>query len=310
MSSPIPLRDHRAFTLALYHATQKSHATIGKLDQMFRELATSLGPDASTSDLTTAGMTAWLARYGPQRAPQTIIGQLSNLRTICAIAAEEGWLERQPSWKRLRPVCRGPAPERGRHFSRAEIASLLGRLEARVTHLGDWRSRRLYATVATAAYTGLRRNELLFLRLEDIDLLEQIIRVVPLPSRQLKTPESARAVPIAPELAAILADWMPHTGPEWLFPGIKRRTAWHGGKPGYRPADELREACLAAGIPPGTWQWLRRAWATHAESAWLLSDPAIERILGHTTATTSKRWYRRADLDNLRALGQRISYQL
>ena len=305
--SSIPLQDHHRFVLALYRATRKSHATIGKLDQMCRELAMALGTEASTADLTTAGMLSWLALYGPRRAPQTIVGQLSNLRTICAIAAEEGWLDRQPSWKRLRPVCRAPCPDRGRHFSRAEIAALLGWLEARVTHLGDWRSRRLYAAVATAAYTGLRRNELLFLRLEDLDFVEQIIRVVPLPARQLKTP-GMRAVPIAPELAAILADWTPHAGPEWAFPGVKRRTAWHGGKPGYRPADELRKACIAAGIPPGTWQWLRRAWATHAESAWLLSDPAIERILGHTTAT-SKRWYRKSDLDNLRALGQRITYQ-
>jgi integrase len=313
MSPPIPLHDLRKFVLALYHATQKSPATVGKIRQMFDELAIALGPDATTAQLTTAGMTSWLALYRPQRAPQTIIGQLSNLRTICAIAAEEGWLDRAPTWKRLWPKVPPPPIDDGGYWSLAEVAALLGYLHGRVTHLGDWKSRRLYAAAAVALYTGLRRDELLFLRLEDVDLAVGIIRVVPRHERQLKTPQSARVVPIAPELAAIVADWTPHAGPGWLFPGIKRRSAWHGGKVGYRPSDELQGACTAAKVPRGTWQWARRTWATHAELAWQLSDPTIERVLGHTPGripgATSKRWYRKADLDNLRAIGQRISYQ-
>ena len=177
-------------------------------------------------------------------------------------------------------------------------------------HLGDWFSFRLYAAVGVAVYTGLRRDELLCLRMVDVDLAGGMLFVVPLPERDLKTPQSVRPVPICPELAVILAAWMPLAESEWLFPGVRRRGAWRGGKSGHRPADELKAACVAAGIVPGTWQWMRRAWAVHAETAWFFTDPAIDRVMGHSPgSSTSKRWYRRADLDNLRALGQRITYQ-
>lgn len=311
---PIPLRDLRSFILALYHATQKSPATIGKIRQMLDELEHALGTDATTFDLSTAGITSWMALYGPRRNAQTLTGQLSNLRTIASIAAEEGWLEQPPSWKRLRPKLPAPPLEDSGYWSLAEVSALLGYLQARVLHFGDWKSRRLFVAVAVALYGGLRRNELLFLPLADVDLLTGLIWVVPHQDRGLKSSTTARAVPIAPELSTILADWIPHAGPTYLFPGAKKRNAWHGGKVGCRPSDELQRACLAAKIPPGTWQWARRTWATHAELAWLLSDPAIERVLGHTPGktpgATSKRWYRKRDLGNLRAIGQRITYQL
>jgi integrase len=304
---PIPLSELRKFVLALYSATGRKPATTGRIRQMLDELEHVLGTDATTADLNTAGMTRWLATYRPKRAPETIIGHLGNLRTICAIAQEEGWLERAPSWKRLRPRSRPPTIKR--HHSRREIAELLECLRLRTVHLGDWFSWRLYAAVAVAVYTGLRRDELLCLRLVDVDLAEGIIFVVPLPERDVKTPGSVRPVPICPELGVILAAWMPLAGPVHLFPGVKRKGAWRGGKSGHRPADELKAACVAAGIAPGTWQWCRRAWAVHAETAWFFTDPAIDRVMGHSPgSTTSKRWYRRADLDNLRALGQRITY--
>lgn len=311
--TPIPLHDLRKFVIALYVANQMSPRTIGKLKQMFHELDNALGATAATSDLTTAGIVAWKALYASQRAPQTIVGQLSNLRTITAIAVEEGWLERAPTWKRLQPKLPPPPLEDTGYWSLEEVAKLLGYLRLRVTAFGDWKSRRLLAATAVALYGGLRRDELLFLPLDRVELASGLIWVVPHQERGVKRPTTARAVPIAPELDTILADWIPHAGPTWLLPGVKRRSAWSGGKVGYRPSDELRRACLEAKIPPGTWQWARRTWATHAELAWLLSDPAIERVLGHTPGkapgATSKRWYRKRDLPNLRAIGQRITYQ-
>ena len=307
MPRPIPLGDLHTFVLALYSANQQSKHTIGKLRQMFNELRGTLGEDATTEELTTGAMVQWKALYAPGRGLHTVAGHLSNLRTICAIAVEEGWLDRPPTWRRLWPKLPRVELDDGEYWSLIEIAALLGYLRARVAHFADWKSRRLLAAVGVALYAGLRRDELLFLRLVDVDLEAGFIRVADHDDREgLKTGE--RMVPIAPELAAILADWLPHAGPVFAFPGVKRKSAWHGGKVGYRPSDELRDASQGPKIPPGTWQWARRTWATHAELVWLFSDPAIERMLGHSPRV-SKRWYRRSDLDNLRAIGRRITYQ-
>jgi integrase len=304
---PIPMLELRAHVLSLYSLTGRKPATIGRIDQMFTELAGALGRSATTEALTTAGMMVWLGLYAPLRSPETTIGHLSNLRTICAMALEEGWIERVPAWKRLRPRRRRLTEKR--HHSRHELATLLDYLRERA-QLGTHVSRRLQAAVAIAIYCGLRRDELLFLRLADVDLAAGIVWVVPHAERGLKTDGAERPVPIPPELAEILAGYLPHAGPVYLFTGIRRGRPWHGGRVGHRPVDELRGACVACGIAPGTWQWLRRAWATHAESAWFLNDGAIERVMGHTSPKTSKVWYRNWDLDNLRAIGKRITYQV
>ena len=186
---------------------------------------------------------------------------------------------------------------------------MLDHLESR-SGSGQWRDRRLRAAASVAAYTGLRRDELLFLRLEDIDLSGGLIRVVPTGERGLKTRDSAQPVPIPPELAPILERRIPDSGPGWLLPGVRRESAWHGGQVGKRPIDDLRRAGDAVGIRELSWQSLRRSWATHAESAWCLTDPQIQRVLRHTSPLTSRRHYPAADADNLRAIGSRVSYQV
>lgn len=308
MCRPIPLSEFRLWVRNLYSATGKTKSTVKRLDQMLAELSVALGPAATTADLTTAGIAAWMALFAPRRASATVVGHLSNLRTICAMAWEEGWLERTPAWKRLRPKGRPPATKR--HHSRAELVILLRYLRTRVSLFADWESRRLYAAMAVAIYTGMRRDELLCLRVIDVDLVAGMISIVPLPCRGLKTEASERTVPIPPELGVVLAAWIPFADPLWLFPGIRHRGPWRGGKVGCRPVDALRRACIAAGIAAGTWQWMRRAWATHAETGLLLPDGAIERILGHTTPRVSRKHYCQVDLDNLRAIGRLISYDV
>jgi integrase len=299
----VSLAKLRAHVSLVYRASSKTRSTAQKAEQLLGELIAVLGPDATTDRLTTSGIAAWMGLYAPRRAPHTVIGHLGVLRTLCAMAVEEGWLERAPVWKRLRPRAR-PLVEQ-RHYSLAEISTLLRYLAGRAP--GSWAAHRLYAAVAIAAYTGLRRDELLCLEWGHVDLVAGIISVVPLPGRVLKTARSCRAVPIPPGLRPILEAWRPFATPIHVLPGAKRKGPWRRAKAGRRPVDELKAACAASGIPAGTWQWLRRSWATHAESAWLFSEPAIERVLGHTSPV-SKTWYRRADLENLRAIGQRVVF--
>ena len=64
------------------------------------------------------------------------------------------------------------------------------------------------AIYLTAAFTGLRRGELLALRWRDVDFTGALIRVrASYSARQLTTPKSGkvRSVPMAPDVAAALA---------------------------------------------------------------------------------------------------------
>lgn len=312
MAKPIPLADFRGRVVTLYGDLNRNRSTVQKIDQVLAELVECLGPGATTADLTTASIARWSASLGRTRAPWTVIGQMGYLRAACSYAVEEGWLDRPPSWSRLMP--RRPRPGRGLHHPREQLGRLLAFLEERARD-GGWIDRLLHTATAVAIYTGLRRDELLFLRQSDVLLQQGILLVIPIEERSLKTPESEQPVPIAPELRPILEAHLPwaaeRTDPAhpWLFPGPRHRRAWHGGGPGRRPIDRLRQAALSIGIPEITWQSLRRSWATHAETAWGLSDPQIQRVLRHTSPLTSQAHYRAADVANLRSIAERITYR-
>jgi integrase len=259
---------------------------------------------ATTADLTTATFTTWLNSY-PGRGANTQLGYLGYMRAICRAAWEDGYLDRCPSWRRLRPRPTPPATAHALPWT--DVVRLLDFLESAAL-AGTWTDRRLYALVATVAYTGLRRDEALFLRLVDADLTAGFLLLQSTADRPLKTPSSGQPVPICPELAEILEAWSPSAGPVHLFPGVKRRSAWHGGSPGYRPIDHLRAAAAAAGVPPLGWHDLRHTWATHAESRWGIDGPVIQRVLRQTSLKTTAR-YRHADLENLSRIAPQITYR-
>lgn len=312
MNKSIALAAFRRRVLRLYRDLGRDPGTILKMDQLLGELGEVLGPAARTDHLTTEAIARWRAVYGPSRAVWTVIGQLGYLRAACSYAVEEGLLGRPPNFRRLLP--KRPGPGRGLHHPLEDLRRLLDHLERRAL-AGAWTDRRLFALVATALLTGLRRNELLFLRQADVLLEAGIIAIVPIGERGLKTADSEQPVPIPPELDRILRDWLPvaaeHSDPDrpWLWPGERGRNAWHGGGPGRRPIDRLQAAGREVGIARITWQSLRRSWATHAETAWGLTDPQIQRVLRHTSPLTSRLHYRAADVANLRSIAERISYR-
>jgi integrase len=199
-------------------------------------------------------------------------------------------------------------PTRKKHHPQEDIRRVLELLK---TEIGQeqgwprWRARRLYALVATFAYTGLRRDEALNLHAEDIDFDLRMIMLVER-SKRMKTEKSAQPVPMPAALVPILEGWLEHwaDGPEglpecpFLFPGVTRVGPWNGGPPGHRPIDQIKAAGERAGVQGFTFLSLRHSYATHAES-WGLSAAMIQRVLRHTTLGTQKH-YRHADVDNMR----------
>ncbi len=308
MSRSVPLDQVAAELLAIYQVARRP-STVRKLRHILSRLQATVAPEGqvpTSQDLTTAGIARYLALACPRCSPNTVRGHLGYIRAIASYAAEEGLLDRPPNFRRLMP--QRVKPRGGRHLTADQVARLLEHLAGRRAR--SWKDRRLEALVATAAYAGLRASELLWLRVEDVDLAGRILRVDPHPARGLKTEESEQPVPIAAELAPILEAWLPWTGGStWFNPGLGGRGPWVGGRPGCRPVDALADAAAACGLGRVTWQTLRRSWGTHAASRWGLTDPEIQAVLRHANPETCRRHYREVDLANLRGIAARVSYR-
>ncbi len=284
--------------LAFYRVARRP-ATATRVAKVLREVA-EFGD--GSPNVTTTQVASWVASR-PDRAPLTWSVYLSYLRAALSFALDEGWCERVPVWRRLKQ----PLPPRAvpRHLTAAELRRLIGALGESAAS-GEFRPRRLLAAVSTIAYTGLRRSEALFLRVDDLDLATGLLRVRSHPLRPLKTPWSAQPVPVAPELESILRAWLPFAGEPWLFPGERRRGPWAWGSAGRQPVDELLAAAKGLGLGRVTWSTLRHTWATQAESRWGLTAPQIQRVLRHTSPRTQG-FYCHSDDANLAEIGRRIS---
>lgn len=334
---PIPFTDFAAELLELYKPPQRAKATYKKMESALRVLAALIG-DGTTAALTPALIARIVTQRPEKESPNTTHCLLRNVQAACNYAVSRGYLRSSPFGFRRQWV-RRTAPKPRKHHSADEMSRVLelARSDIARKHAGSWsqwRARRLYALVATVAYTGLRKMEAIRLRVEDIDLAGRMLLVVERHGSRLKTEGSAQPVPIPDALAVILAEWLPYlaipegmkgdaaadvlgpmpeanpTGkrdPGWVFPNAYRTGPWVGGPPGYKPLDRLRRLGDRAGVKELTFLSLRHTWATHAESRWGFSEAMIQRVLRHTSRRTQYH-YRHADPDNLRAAVQSLGF--
>jgi integrase len=258
----------------------------------------------------------------PGQSSETLRSVLSSLRAVCSYAEACGYLGAgriSPfRIKRLSKWVTRTERKEGRHLSRDEIRRVLDRLRLDVaerTEWAQWRSRRIYVLTAIIAYCALRKNEAIRLQVGDVDLPGRTIHIVA--RTKLKTTASAQPVPIPDALVPILADWLAHRldappgvvvpACPWLIPCINRKVPWLHGALGAKSLDVFQDAAERAGIQGATLQALRRSWATHAEYHGL--GPAmIQRVLRHTSGRTAERWYRKADLPNMREVCKGIDF--
>ena len=122
-------------------------------------------------------------------------------------------------------------------------------------------------------HTGMRRDELLSLKWQQISLDEKTIRI-------LGKGDKERLVPINGSLAAILSA-LPRSDSEFVFPrkdGLKR---WPSSF-----AEAFRSAVKEAEIPYCTPHDLRRTVATRLKEKGV-SDKVIQAVLGHVSIDTT-----------------------
>lgn len=289
----VALRKFRSEILALYEPPMRAARTYQKMRLVLGRL---LGLDGlkTTADLTPLTVARFCHEAPEDVGPNTLRGQLGYLSAACTYAVHRGWLKASPFHFRKKAdwVREGPKVRQTHHPMDA-IARVLAHLEAQAT---SWDGLRLWALVTVVAFTGLRRDEALRLRVEDVALDPGVLWIRP--RRRLKTTASAAPVPLADRAVEVLARWLPRCGSEWVFPHTRLTGPWTGGPIGGRPLDRVKAAAREVGVRGFTFLSLRHSFATHAE-AWGLSELMLQRILRHTTPITQ--WhYRHADLVNLR----------
>ncbi len=177
-------------------------------------------------------------------------------------------------------------------FSPEEVLAL-------VRAAGDEQDAAIYLT---AAFTGLRRGELLALRWRDVDFVGQAIRVrASYSDGQVTTPKSGkvRSVPMAPDVATALA-------------GLGQRDRWTGDDDlvfvgtvgGHLDGSALRrrylDALQRAGLRPLRFHDLRHTFGTR-----MIAKADIRRVqewMGHADVQTTMKYLHYAPRDDDAAL--------
>ena len=161
------------------------------------------------------------------------------------------------------------------------LPALLSREEVHrlVAHAANARHR---VMLLTAYAAGLRLNEVLHLRVSDIDSARMTIRV-----EQGKGGKDRYTILSTTLLDALRAYWRVHRPATWLFPGRRGRPMDPSAlQHAYSVAK--RRAGLTK---PGGIHALRHAFATHLLEAGV-DLHTIQRLLGHTSiATTTRYWH-------------------
>jgi len=241
-------------------------------------------------DITPATIEAWRATFGPGLAART--------KNKWQVVLHGVFRRAQTVWDLpVNPVA-GIEKHRQRSsgdidvFSPEEVLAL-------VRAAGSEQDAAIYLT---AAFTGLRRGELLALRWRDVDFAGQAIRVrSSYAGGQLTTPKSGkvRSVPMAPDVAAALA-------------ALGRRERWTGddelvfvGEAGsYLDGSALRRRYTAALARAGL-RRLRFHDLRHTFGTRMIAKADIRRVqewMGHADVQTTMKYLHYAPRDDDAAL--------
>lgn len=275
----------RPTTQALYASMVRVH------------IAPTLG-NVRLADLSPRRVQAWLDGMGPRQRTEDARALLG---TILRDAQRLGYVESNV-------VDRTRAPHRNKlkrqSFDLDELARIM---EAAARY-------RMRNMIAVAAYTGLRRGELLGLRWEDVDFdaptLAVVRQVVELKNRPCvqehpKTDAGRRVVPLVlPAVAALRAQQAllraeAVVGP-WVFPSSRGTLP----KPGVA-TDIFRRIVAKAGVEPRPFHALRHTAASILLGAGV--EPALcAKVMGHASLAVFYATY--ADL--LPAAGEQVGRQV
>jgi integrase len=320
---PVPWPQFRDEISAMNFAwpkCSKKHAC--RFRQVCREME-ALGVE-STSDLNLAMVDLFIASKA-WKSKFTLQNMLILVRTITHLAVHLHYLEVSPfTLKPISKYVKCGKPTGMRHLTRVQCRALLDQVakeKAERHGWGRWKAYRLELAVNIALFTGMRKNELLRLQIQDVDLDARLIRLSPHNERsEFKTDASEDSVPIPEALAPLIDEWvrrwrlavphgfrLPDPVPPWLIPTCSRKAPWVSGSPQSRSIYQLKLVAGRAGIANANWHMLRRSLATHLEAKGV-GGAMISRVLRHTSEKTTETYYRRRDEDNMKDALRDLTY--
>ena len=212
--------------------------------------------------------------------PATIALYITTLRGLLRACRQVGLIDRT----RLELLLDELNPPRigvqdvGRAISPGEIAALFVAAENR----DPWRQSRDRAILAIFSTTGMRRCELLDLKIDDWDREKNTLSIA------RGKGENPRTVPLHPETDTYIADWVAnrgdHDGP--LFHGCRTQPTKPPAVKTINPM--LARLATKAGIEPITSHDFRRTVVTTLLRS---TDPAVvARLVGHRSLDTTFRY--------------------
>ena len=229
-------------------------------------LKTHFGEDRYVDEIRKAHVAEFVASLKKTglKSP-TIRRYLASLSSIFAFAERSGWLSQNPVAqfdKRSLPE----AQPRTRFISQAEYRRLLS---ASPSHLKP--------ILEMAVQTGMRLEELLGLRWEQVNLERREVRLVMTKTNQPRVvPLSDRAVAVFVAISRLSASPYVFTNP---ITGKRYRNLRHS----------FGQACSRAGITDFRWHDLRHTFASwHVQSG--IDLYPLSRILGHSTLQMTTRY--------------------
>ena len=238
-------------------------------------LKTHFGEDRYVDEIRKAHVAEFVASLKKTglKSP-TIRRYLASLSSIFAFAERSGWLSQNPVAqfdKRSLPE----AQPRTRFISQAEYRRLLS---ASPSHLKP--------ILEMAVQTGMRLEELLGLRWEQVNLERREVRLVMTKTNQPRVvPLSDRAVAVFVAISRLSASPYVFTNP---ITGKRYRNLRHS----------FGQACSRAGITDFRWHDLRHTFASwHVQSGTDLYR--LSRILGHSTLQMTTTRYAHLATENL-----------
>jgi len=216
--------------------------------------------------------------------PATVNRELACLKNMFTKAVEWGYLKANPA-KGVKLL--KEKPKTPRYLTKEEVCSLLEACPPRI-----------YALVATAVNTGMRRGELLNLEWTDVDLNKRTITVRNKEEWHTKNYES-RTIPVNDFLYEVLSKHPHHIRSPYVFcnpDGSKYNNIWLN----------FEAALKKAGIEHLPFHSLRHTFASHLVMSGV-DLATVQKLLGHKNIKTTMRYSHLAP-DHLKGAVERLDF--
>ncbi|MBI2070953.1 MAG: tyrosine-type recombinase/integrase [Elusimicrobia bacterium] len=219
------------------------------------------------SAVTVAKVEAYKTfRQNAGMKPSSVNRELVTIKALCSKAVAWGYLAKSPG----QTVKKFKEPKRQvRYFTKEEIQKFVAAAP-----------RRLAAIVQTLAYTGLRRDELIHLTWDDVDLKKKLLAVQAKDGWQPKDYE-VRHIPLNETLIKVIQA-LPKNASPYLFPNEKGESLI-----GNNLSRDFRRLARSVGAKHSSVHTLRHTFASHLVMQGV-DLYTVQKLLGHSSIKTTE----------------------